>query len=120
MVMIPPIRRFIGINISPRNKGFSGKMIGKGLTAGPNTSSTKPRSRIKRPTVTMTIEKTDSPISFVRKIRSIAYPTSPARTSERGIDNQRLSPACIVVNQTMNPPMITSSPCAKLNTLLAR
>ncbi len=62
----------------------------------------------------------DSPISFVRKIRSIAYPTSPARTSERGIDNQRLSPACIVVNQTMNPPMITSSPCAKLNTLLAR
>ncbi len=70
--------------------------------------------------MTMTIENTDSPISFVRKIRSIAYPTRPARNNDRGIDNHRLSPTCIVVNQTMKPPMITSSPCAKLNTLLAR
>ena len=70
--------------------------------------------------MTITIENTDSPISLVRKIRSIKYPASADSMSDRGIESHRSSPSVKVVYQTMNPPKMTNSPWAKLNTLLAR
>ena len=61
---------------SPMMIGCSGKMMGKGRDCGPNSSSTRPRIKISRPIVTMTIENTDSPTRREKKMRSISSPNT--------------------------------------------
>ena len=119
-VSTPPHSRLVGIISSPITSGFSGNTIGNGRTCGPNASNTTPRSSTSRPIVTITIANTDSPTRRAKKMRSISQPTTPASTKASGMPTIIGSPMLTTIHHCRNPPSTTSSPCAKLNTLLAR
>ncbi len=56
---------------SPAMIGATGSSAGNWRSVEPQTTRISPRIRITRPTVTITIENTDSPISRVKNSRSM-------------------------------------------------
>ncbi len=102
------------------NTGFNGKMIGNGRTCGPNINRMRPLMRIRRPIVTITIAKPDSPTRREKKMRSMISPKIADTTIASGSATNSGSPVWMTIHQTMKPPNTTSSPCAKLNTFDAR